>query len=129
MTQIRPTSPVRSLAPVKTPVAASALTAGAVRVAEETQGPNPIAKALAAVRDEGDYVGVMPPAVPPAERGVRTSAVSVRADGERLSELLARSAAGELEIRVAGTGPLQEAAAIYAKVAGGGQRGRWVLEV
>jgi len=52
--------------------------------------------ALAATRDGGDYVGVMPPALPPAERGVRASAVSVRADGAGLSELLARSAAGEL---------------------------------
>lgn len=85
--------------------------------------------ALAATRDGGDYVGVMPPAVPATERGVRTTAVSVRADGARLSQLLARSAAGELEIRVAGTATFGEAAAVYAKVAVGGQRGRWVLEV
>ncbi|HXH79250.1 alcohol dehydrogenase catalytic domain-containing protein [Nocardioides sp.] len=85
--------------------------------------------AVAATRDGGDYVGVMPPAVPDSERGVRTGAVSVQADGSRLSELLARSVSGELEIRVAGTGSLEEAAAVYAKVGGGGQRGRWVLEV
>jgi NADPH:quinone reductase-like Zn-dependent oxidoreductase len=85
--------------------------------------------ALAATRDGGDYVSVMPPALPPAERGVRVGAVSVRADGARLSELLARSAAGELEARVAGTAALEDAAAVYAKVAAGGQRGRWVLEV
>jgi len=85
--------------------------------------------ALAATRDGGDYVSVMPPALPAAERGVRVSAVSVRADGARLSGLLARSAAGELEARVAGTAALEDAAAAYAKVAAGGQRGRWVLEV
>ncbi len=85
--------------------------------------------ALAATRDGGDYVSVMPPALPQAERGVRVSAVSVRADGARLSELLARTAAGELEARVAGTAALEDAAAVYAKVAAGGQRGRWVLEV
>jgi NADPH:quinone reductase-like Zn-dependent oxidoreductase len=84
--------------------------------------------ALAAARDGGDYVSVMPPALPPAERGVRVSAVSVRADGARLSELLSRSAAGELEARVAGIAGLEDAAAVYAKVAAGGQRGRWVLE-
>lgn len=84
--------------------------------------------ALAATRDGGDYVSVMPPALPPAERGVRVSAVSVRADGAGLSELLARSAAGELETRVAGTAALEDAATVYAKVAAGGQRGRWVLE-
>ena len=87
------------------------------------------AAALAATRDGGDYVSVMPPALPPAERGVRISAVSVRADGARLAELLERSAAGELEARVAGTAALEDAAAVYAKVAAGGQRGRWVLEV
>lgn len=84
--------------------------------------------ALASTRDGGDYVSVMPPALPEAERGVRVSAVSVRADGARLSELLARSAAGELEARVAGTAALEDAAVVYAKVAAGGQRGRWVLE-
>ena len=85
--------------------------------------------AVAATRDGGDYVGVMPPAVPRAERGVRIGVVSVRADGARLAELLARTAAGELEARVAGTAALEDAATVYAKVAAGGQRGRWVLEV
>lgn len=88
-----------------------------------------VGSALAAVRDGGDYVGVMPPAQPPAERGVRVTAVQVRADGQRLAALLARVSSGELEARVAGTAGLEEAAAVYAKVAGGGQRGRWVLEV
>lgn len=85
--------------------------------------------ALAAVRDGGDYIGVMPAAVPASERGVRIEAVRVGANGTRLTELLARAAAGELEVRVAGTGTLDEAAAVYAKTAGGGQRGRWVLEI
>ena len=85
--------------------------------------------AVTAVRDGGDYVGVMPSATPAVERGVRVSAVSVRAEGARLGELLARAATGELEVRVAGTGSLDDAAAVYAKVAGGGHRGRWVLEV
>ena len=48
-------------------------------------------------------------------------------DGALLAELLDRSASGELAVRVAGTVPLDEAATAYAKVAGGGQRGRWLL--
>ena len=88
-----------------------------------------VGSALAAVRDGGDYVGVMPPAQPPTERGVRVTAVQVRADGARLATLLARTASGELETRIAGTADLEDAAAVYAKVVAGGQRGRWVLEV
>ncbi|MBF4770393.1 zinc-binding dehydrogenase [Nocardioides agariphilus] len=82
--------------------------------------------ALAAVRDGGTYVGVQSTNVPESER-VTTTAVMVHRDGDRLAELLARSASGELEVRVAGTVPLAEAATAYAKVAAGGQRGRWLL--
>ncbi|WP_211754639.1 alcohol dehydrogenase catalytic domain-containing protein [Nocardioides gansuensis] len=85
------------------------------------------AVAMAAVRDGGEHVSVLPPAPPASERGIRVQAVQVQADGQRLGELLARSAAGELEVRVAGTAPLAEASAVYEKVAGGGQRGRWLL--
>ena len=85
------------------------------------------AAALAAVRDGGTYVGVIPSAVPAAERGIETRAIFVHADGARLAELLDRSASGELEVRVAGTVPLDAAAAAYDKVAAGGQRGRWLL--
>ncbi|WP_207931174.1 zinc-binding dehydrogenase [Streptomyces sp. 8K308] len=52
---------------------------------------------------------------------------SVRPDGARLAELLALAAYGVLEPRVAGRVPLAEAATAYEKVAGGGQRGRWLL--
>ena len=85
------------------------------------------AAAVAAVRDGGTYVGVIPSAVPPAERGIETRSVLVQADGARLAELLDRSASGELEVRVAGTVPLDSASAAYDKVSAGGQRGRWLL--
>jgi NADPH:quinone reductase-like Zn-dependent oxidoreductase len=83
--------------------------------------------AVAAVTDGGAYVGVQSTAVPEPQRGVRTTSVLVHRDSERLAELLQRSAAGELEVRVAGTVPLDEAATAYEKVAAGGQRGRWLL--
>ena len=44
-----------------------------------------------------------------------------------LADLLGLAARGTLEARVAGRVPLREAAPAYDKVAGGGQRGRWLL--
>lgn len=83
--------------------------------------------AVAAVRDGGHYVGVMPPAVPASVRGVETGAVMVTANGEQLADLLARTAAGELPARVHAVVPLDEVQQVHAKVAGGGVRGRYVL--
>ena len=83
--------------------------------------------AVAAVRDGGTYVGVIPPAPPAAERGITVTTVSVRADGPLLAELLARTVSGELEVRVAGTVPLDLGPSAYDKVTSGGQRGRWLL--
>ncbi|MFD0688204.1 zinc-binding dehydrogenase [Actinomadura fibrosa] len=85
------------------------------------------AAALAAVRDGGTFAGV--PAASPAtsERGVEVAVISVEPDGARLAELLALAASGVLEPRVAGRVPLSGAATAYGKVAGGGQRGRWLL--
>lgn len=83
--------------------------------------------ALAATADGGHYVGVQPAFPLAAERGVTVAAVLVRPDRVLLGELLERSRAGDLAVRVAGTAALDEAASIYDKVAGGGQRGRWLL--
>lgn len=83
--------------------------------------------ALAAVVDGGRYVGVQPAFPLAAERGVTVADVSVTADGARLAGLLERSRTGELAVRVAGTAPLEDAAATFGKVAAGGQRGRWLL--
>jgi NADPH:quinone reductase-like Zn-dependent oxidoreductase len=85
------------------------------------------AAALAAVRDGGTFVGVTSAAPATSERGVDTVIMNVEPDGARLAGLLALAAAGVLELRVAGRVPLAEAATAYDKVAGGGQRGRWLL--
>jgi NADPH:quinone reductase-like Zn-dependent oxidoreductase len=84
--------------------------------------------ALAALRDGGHYAG--PPSASPAtpERGIEVTIRSVTADGARLAGLLALATTGVLEPRVAGRVPLAEAVTAYRKVAGGGQRGRWVVE-
>ncbi|MER6783082.1 NADP-dependent oxidoreductase [Streptomyces sp. NPDC000658] len=84
-------------------------------------------QALALVRDGGVYAGVIPQAQPASERGVRTEAVEVSADGARLAELVRAVDAGELTLRVAGTFSLADAAAAHARLAEGGLRGRLVL--
>jgi NADPH:quinone reductase-like Zn-dependent oxidoreductase len=83
--------------------------------------------AIGALRDGGRFQGVYPMAVVESVRDIETSAVLVHADASRLAGLLHRSVTGELAVRVAGRIPLDEAAVAYAKLAGGGQRGRWLL--
>ncbi|MGW3292017.1 NADP-dependent oxidoreductase [Streptomyces sp. NPDC001002] len=83
--------------------------------------------ALATVRDGGAYVGFRPGGQPASVRGVRTAAVEVAPDGERLGELVALVDAGALTLRVAETFPLAEAAKAHARLAEGGVRGRLVL--
>jgi NADPH:quinone reductase-like Zn-dependent oxidoreductase len=83
--------------------------------------------ALAAVRDGGSFVGVAPGSPVAAERGITVHTVSVEPDGEAIAELLGLAAKGILEVRVAGRVPLREATAAYDRVAGSGQRGRWLL--
>lgn len=83
--------------------------------------------AVAAVRDGGHYVGVQPPAVPASQRGVTTEAVNVQADGEALTDLLARTASGELPARIHAVVPLDQVEVVHEKVAAGGVRGRYVL--
>ncbi|WP_405767244.1 zinc-binding dehydrogenase [Streptomyces sp. NBC_00080] len=85
------------------------------------------AEVLALVRDGGAYVGVIPQAQPASERGVRTEAVEVSADGARLAELVRAVDAGELTLRVADTFALEDAAKAHARLAEGGVRGRLVL--
>ncbi|MDN3356142.1 zinc-binding dehydrogenase [Actinomadura sp. DC4] len=83
--------------------------------------------ALPAIRDGGTFAGVPAESVAVPERDIEVAILSVEPDGGRLAELLALAASGVLEPRVAGRVPLTEAAAAYEKVAGGGQRGRWLL--
>ncbi|MEU9225044.1 NADP-dependent oxidoreductase [Streptomyces massasporeus] len=83
--------------------------------------------ALAAVRDGGRYIGVIPQAEPASVRGVRTGAVEVSADGARLADLVRLVDEGVLTTRVAETFALEDAAKAHARLDGGGVRGRLVL--
>ncbi|MEV5608052.1 NADP-dependent oxidoreductase [Streptomyces sp. NPDC052225] len=85
------------------------------------------AEALSWVRDEGAYAGVIPGAAPAPERGVRTGAVEVAADGARLAELARLADEGVLTTRIAQTYALTDAAKAHARLAEGGVRGRLVL--
>ncbi|MEW2543271.1 NADP-dependent oxidoreductase [Micromonospora chalcea] len=84
-------------------------------------------RGLALVGDGGVFVGVRPNAHPAAERGVTVRAVEVHADGTRLADLLARTAAGELPARVHAVVPLDRVADAHRAAAEGGVRGRYVL--
>ncbi|MEV8635440.1 zinc-binding dehydrogenase [Streptosporangium sp. NPDC051023] len=85
------------------------------------------AAALVAIRDGGSFVGVPSASPATSERGIEIAIMSVEPDGARLAELLALATSGVLELRVAGRVPLADAMTAYDKVAGGGQRGRWLL--
>ncbi|QOR72878.1 zinc-binding dehydrogenase [Ruania alkalisoli] len=83
--------------------------------------------AMTAVRDDGAFVGVLPIAPTPPVRGITSEDVFVQPDPVALADLLARSASGELAVRISGSRPLAEGATAYRQVASGGQRGRLLL--
>ena len=85
------------------------------------------APVLGAVRDGGAFVAVLPPATPPAERGIRVDTVRVHSDGAQLTELVHLVQRGQLTLRVAQTLPFTQAAHAHALFAKGGTRGRFVL--
>lgn len=83
--------------------------------------------ALDAVRSGGQYVGVTPADVPESVRDIRTGAVRIVHDGDRLAQLLQLAADGTLAVRIAGTLPLAEAGEAHRMLAKGGTRGRYLL--
>jgi NADPH:quinone reductase len=85
------------------------------------------APVLGAVRDGGAFVAVLPPAAPPAERGIRVDTIGVHSDGAQLAELAQLVQHGQLTLRVAQTLPFTQAAHAHALFAKGGTRGRLVL--
>lgn len=85
------------------------------------------APALGAVRDGGAYVGVLAPAAPAAERGIRVATVSVHSDGAALRELVSLVDDDRLTLRVAETFAFEDAAEAHALLARRGTRGRPVL--
>ncbi|MFC0431003.1 NADP-dependent oxidoreductase [Kutzneria buriramensis] len=82
---------------------------------------------IGAVRDGGSFVAVTPPAMPPAERGIRVGLVQAVADGAELTELSGLVDSGRLTLRVARTFPFEQAADAHALLAKGGLRGGVVL--
>lgn len=84
--------------------------------------------AVALVRDNGVFVGVVPGAAPAEERGVTVHVVVVQPDGARLAHLLDATATGHLPARVHAVVPLDEVATAHRAVAKGGVRGKYVLQ-
>lgn len=82
---------------------------------------------LAAIRDGGTYVGLLPPAAPPPQRGIAVRTVSVRSDGAALRELVSLVDDDRLTLRVADTFTFGEAAQAHELLARPGTRGRPVL--
>ncbi|MEV0197908.1 NADP-dependent oxidoreductase [Nonomuraea sp. NPDC050691] len=82
---------------------------------------------LAAVRDGGAFVSMMPPATPAAERGIRVETVFVRSDGARLRDLVALVEQGLLTLRLSRTFAFEQAAEAHELFAKGGIRGRLIL--
>ncbi|MER8183269.1 NADP-dependent oxidoreductase [Kitasatospora sp. NPDC094015] len=84
---------------------------------------------LPAVRADGVFLAVRPPAAPESERGIKVVVVNVRPDGHQLGELTKLAEDGRLTTRIAGTHPLTEVAAAHEHAARPGIRGAVVLTV
>ncbi len=85
-------------------------------------------RGVALVRDDGEFVGVQPSAVPAQERGITVRVVVTHPDGARLAQLLDAAASGHLPARVHAVLPLDQVAAAHRAVAKGGVRGKYVLQ-
>ncbi len=83
--------------------------------------------AMGCVRDDGAFLTSVPTAVPEAARGIAPQTVQVQPVADTLAELAGRAAAGELTVRVAETLPLERFRDAYARLEGGGLRGKIVL--
>ncbi len=84
-------------------------------------------QALDAVRVGGAFVAMVAGVAPPPLRATRVHNVWSHADGARLAGLVRLVDAGRLTLPVAGTYPLEEAAAAHERFAKGGLRGRLVI--
>jgi NADPH:quinone reductase-like Zn-dependent oxidoreductase len=88
--------------------------------------PNGSAEAIGSVRDGGRLATItLDP--PDEQRGIEISSVIVQPDGRALGELAGLLAAGKLEVSVAATFPLEEAAEALAAATRGGAGGAVVL--
>jgi NADPH:quinone reductase-like Zn-dependent oxidoreductase len=108
------------------PVQVRAITAKRGVDAAANVVPGGAASAIEAVADGGRLATIT--SDPPSQRrGITVSSIYVRPDGARLRELAARFAAGQLEIPVAASYRLADAAQALARVAGGLAAGAVVL--
>jgi NADPH:quinone reductase-like Zn-dependent oxidoreductase len=88
--------------------------------------PDGSADAIGTVRD-GGRLATITQDPPDEQRGIEISSVIVQPDGRALGELAELLAAGKLEVAIAATFPLEEAAEAFAAGVGGGAGGAVVL--
>lgn len=84
---------------------------------------------LPAIVDNGAYLSLLPPFPVTGERGIDVDAILVQGDGEALTDLLARTATGELPVRIAQVHDLTNdvsAETAWRQAVGSGRRGRQV---
>ncbi|WP_218577870.1 NADP-dependent oxidoreductase [Phytohabitans rumicis] len=82
---------------------------------------------LELVRDGGGYVAASPPLRPEPVRDIRTFALDVLPDGNRLGDLVKLVESGDIPLRVAGVYTFADAAAAHERLAQRGVRGAVVL--
>jgi NADPH:quinone reductase-like Zn-dependent oxidoreductase len=90
-----------------------------------TAGPS---GAIAAVRDGGRYVTVVPGSAPDPERGIQPQTYLVQPDGTALAELSRLVDRNALTLRIADVMPLARADAAHRRLEAGGLRGKLLLD-
>jgi len=100
------------------PVQARAIGGGSGVAAAANAVPNGSAVAIGAVRD-GGHLATITLDPPDGQRGIEISSVIVQPDGRALGELAELAATGKLEVSIAATFPLDEAAEALAAAMGG----------
>jgi NADPH:quinone reductase-like Zn-dependent oxidoreductase len=108
------------------PVKARAVGGGSGVTAVANAVPNGSAVAIDTVRDSGRLATITQDP-PDEQRGIEISDVIVEPDGHALGELAELAATGKLEVSIAATFPLEEAAEALAAAIGGGAGGAVVL--
>jgi len=103
-----------------------AITAGHGVAAAANAAPGGAATAIRAVAD-GGRLATITSDPPSQQRGITVSSIYVRGDGNQLRELAKQLAAGQLEIPVAASYPLADAAQALAHAAGGHAAGAITL--
>src|SRR5256885_13343725 len=108
------------------PEQARAIGGGLGLTAVANAAPNGSADAIGTVRD-GGHLATITQDPPDEQRRIEISSVIVQPDGRALGELAELLAAGKLEVSIAATFPLEDAAAALAAATGGGAGGAVVL--